>query len=71
MSAAAFGLSTRGVADIFPSCSYILCYSDVTSDQTLLTINIYDRNEDDQHFLGMVEIKPVLKHDHSVDQWYK
>ncbi|THG94194.1 hypothetical protein EW145_g8190, partial [Phellinidium pouzarii] len=44
---------------------------DVTSDQSVITFNVYDRAEDDQNFLGMVEIKPVLKHDHTVDQWYK
>ena len=47
-------------------------YSDVMSDQSLITFNIYDRSdEEQQNFLGMVEIKPVLKHDHTVDQWYK
>ncbi|KAI5123432.1 hypothetical protein M0805_006137 [Coniferiporia weirii] len=44
---------------------------DVTSDQTVITFNVYDRAEEEQNFLGMVEIKPVLKHDHTVDQWYK
>ena len=46
-------------------------YSDVTSDQSVITLNVYDRTEDEQIFLGMVEIKPVLKHDHTVDHWYK
>ena len=46
-------------------------YSDVTSDQTLITLNVYDRAEDENNFLGVVEIKPVLKHDHTVDHWYK
>lgn len=43
----------------------------MTSDQSVITLNVYDRTEDEQIFLGMVEIKPVLKHDHTVDHWYK
>ena len=46
-------------------------FSDVISDQSVITFNIYDRADEEQGFLGMVEIKPVLKHDHTVDQWYK
>ncbi|TDL29417.1 kinase-like protein [Rickenella mellea] len=44
---------------------------DVTSDQSVITFNIYDRSAKDQHFLGMFDIKPVLVHDHTVDNWYK
>ena len=37
-------------------------------------IDIYDRYVDETSvtsgFLGMLEIKPVLVHDHSVDNWY-
>ncbi|KAJ3472777.1 hypothetical protein NLI96_g13258 [Meripilus lineatus] len=44
---------------------------DVTSDQSVITFNIYDRAVDDLGFLGTVQIKPVLVHDHTVDQWYK
>lgn len=50
---------------------YFVFDSDVTSDQSVITFNVYDRADEEQHFLGMVEIKPVLKHDHTVDQWYK
>lgn len=46
-------------------------YSDVTSDQSLITFNVYDRAEEENNFLGMVEIKPVLKNEHTVDHWYK
>ncbi|KIM45830.1 hypothetical protein M413DRAFT_16670 [Hebeloma cylindrosporum] len=44
---------------------------DVTSEEALITLNCYDRAVSDQGFLGTVQIKPVLIHDHTVDQWYK
>ncbi|KDR83366.1 hypothetical protein GALMADRAFT_55345 [Galerina marginata CBS 339.88] len=44
---------------------------DVTSEQSMITLNVYDRARSDQGFLGTVQIKPVLIHDHTVDQWYK
>ena len=33
--------------------------------------NIYDRSEDLHTFVGTVQIKPTLIHDHTVDHWYK
>ncbi|CAE7220281.1 unnamed protein product [Rhizoctonia solani] len=42
---------------------------DVTQDNTMITFTVYDRQEEDEAFLGMLELKPVLKHDHTVDQW--
>ena len=45
--------------------------SDVTSEQSAITFNIYDRAVSDLGFLGTVQIKPALVHDHTVDQWYK
>ncbi|KAF8803859.1 kinase-like protein [Phlegmacium glaucopus] len=44
---------------------------DVTSEASVITFNVYDRAVSDQGFLGTVQIKPVLIHDHTVDQWYK
>ncbi|KAF8897307.1 kinase-like domain-containing protein [Infundibulicybe gibba] len=44
---------------------------DVTSEESLITFNVYDRSVSDQGFLGTVQIKPVLIHDHTVDHWYK
>ncbi|KAG6880075.1 hypothetical protein C0992_006887 [Termitomyces sp. T32_za158] len=44
---------------------------DVTSEHSLITFNVYDRAAQDQGFLGTVQVKPVLIHDHTVDQWYK
>ncbi|KAJ7904285.1 kinase-like domain-containing protein [Mycena olivaceomarginata] len=44
---------------------------DVTSGASLITFNVYDRAGVDHSFLGTVQIKPVLIHDHTVDQWYK
>ncbi|KAF8901721.1 kinase-like domain-containing protein [Gymnopilus junonius] len=44
---------------------------DVTSEDSLITFSLYDRAVSDQGFLGTIQIKPVLIHDHTVDQWYK
>ncbi|KAH6915385.1 AGC/Akt protein kinase [Coprinopsis sp. MPI-PUGE-AT-0042] len=44
---------------------------DVTSEDSVITLNVYDRAASDQGFLGAVQIKPVLVHEHTVDQWYK
>ncbi|KAF9563708.1 Pkinase-domain-containing protein [Agrocybe pediades] len=44
---------------------------DVTSEEASIICNVYDRAVSDQGFLGTVQIKPVLIHDHTVDQWYK
>ncbi|KAI0081670.1 kinase-like protein [Panus rudis PR-1116 ss-1] len=44
---------------------------DVTSDQSAITFNVYDRAVSDLGFLGTLQIKPVLRHEHTVDQWYK
>jgi serine/threonine protein kinase len=44
---------------------------DVTSEEPVIIFNVYDRSIKDQGFLGTVQIKPVLIHDHTVDQWYK
>ncbi|KAF8559049.1 serine/threonine protein kinase [Imleria badia] len=43
---------------------------DVTSEESLITFNVYDRVSD-HFFLGTFQIKPVLVHDHTVDQWFK
>ncbi|KAF8760166.1 Protein kinase C terminal domain [Rhizoctonia solani] len=45
--------------------------SDVTQENTTITFTVYDRQEEDEAFLGMLEMKPVLKHEHTVDQWIK
>ncbi|KII95796.1 hypothetical protein PLICRDRAFT_98198 [Plicaturopsis crispa FD-325 SS-3] len=44
---------------------------DVTMVNSSITLNVYDRAVEDQGFLGTVQIKPLLIHDHTVDQWYK
>ncbi|KXN87888.1 Serine/threonine-protein kinase SCH9 [Leucoagaricus sp. SymC.cos] len=44
---------------------------DVTSEDSQITCNVYDRAVSDQGFLGTVKIKPVLVHDHTVDDWFK
>ncbi|KAI0750693.1 Pkinase-domain-containing protein [Daedaleopsis nitida] len=44
---------------------------DVTSEQSVITFSVYDRSLSVHAFLGTVQIKPALVHDHTVDQWYK
>ncbi|KAF9263639.1 kinase-like protein [Marasmius fiardii PR-910] len=44
---------------------------DVTNENSVVTFNVYDRSVSDPGFLGRLEIKPILVHDHTVDQWYK
>ncbi|KAF9449894.1 Pkinase-domain-containing protein [Macrolepiota fuliginosa MF-IS2] len=44
---------------------------DVTTEDSQITCMVYDRAVSDQGFLGTVKIKPVLIHDHTVDDWYK
>lgn len=36
-----------------------------------MVCSIYDRSEDLHTFVGTVQIKPTLIHDHTVDHWYK
>ena len=43
----------------------------MTSEQSVITFNIYDRAVNDLGFLGTVQIKPALVHDLTVDEWYK
>ena len=49
----------------------LMPHSDVTSEQSVITFSVYDRALSEQPFLGTVQIKPALVHDHTVDQWYK
>ncbi|TRM68345.1 putative serine/threonine protein kinase [Schizophyllum amplum] len=44
---------------------------DVTSSKSHITFSVYDRAQQDQGFLGMLQITPALVHEHTVDQWYK
>ncbi|KAH9918231.1 Pkinase-domain-containing protein [Epithele typhae] len=44
---------------------------DVTSEQSVVTLCVYDRSLFEHAFLGTVQIKPALVHEHTVDQWYK
>ena len=45
--------------------------SDVTSEDSAVTFNIYDRAASDLGFLGMVQVKPSLIDGLTTDQWYK
>ncbi|KAJ6486708.1 kinase-like domain-containing protein [Mycena sanguinolenta] len=44
---------------------------DVFSEASLITFNVYDGADSNHTFLGTVQIKPVLVHDNTIDQWYK
>ncbi|KAG9036475.1 hypothetical protein FRB95_008773 [Tulasnella sp. JGI-2019a] len=44
---------------------------DVISNQSQLMFEVYDRNVAEGGFLGFIEMKPVLVHEHTVDQWLK
>jgi hypothetical protein len=48
----------------------LIC-SDVTRQDSHLNLTIYDRASTDNYLLGNVQIRPVLRNDHTVDQWYK
>lgn len=50
---------------------FLLIYSDVTSEQSAITLNVYDRASEDQGFLGTLQVKPVFVHEHTLDHWYK
>jgi hypothetical protein len=49
----------------------LIISSDVTSEASLITFNVYDRAGGDRGFLGTVAIEPVLIHDNTVDRWYR
>ncbi|KAI0320695.1 kinase-like domain-containing protein [Amylostereum chailletii] len=44
---------------------------DVTSERSTIAFNVYDRSQEEQPYLGTVQYKPILVHDHTVDQWFK
>ncbi|KAK7695957.1 hypothetical protein QCA50_000596 [Cerrena zonata] len=44
---------------------------DVTSEQSAITLNVYDRTSNDLGFLGTFQVRPVLVHEHTIDHWYK
>jgi len=52
------------------SSAAVAVFSDVTSDRSLMYLSIYDRGLNGEEFIGRVEVKPVLVHDHTVDRWY-
>ncbi|KAJ7591316.1 kinase-like protein [Mycena floridula] len=43
---------------------------DVTSPESLVTFTVYDRSLPEHAFLGSVQIRPSLMHDHTLDGWY-
>ena len=49
----------------------VVDFSDVTSEESPIIFNVYDRGVEEHGFLGTVQIKPILVHDHTVDEWYK
>ena len=45
--------------------------SDLTSSNSALHVSVYDRSREGEGFLGMLDIKPVLKDGYTLDSWYK
>lgn len=37
----------------------------------MVLVSVYDRGRAGEGFLGMLQIKPVLKDGYTIDQWYK
>ncbi len=62
--------SHRGQIPPMTSSHYPLP-SDVTSEESTIQFNIYDRADENHGFIGSVQVKPTLVHDHTVDQWFK
>ena len=44
--------------------------SDVTSDNSPVTVCVYDRETEVEAFLGLVDIQPKLSHGWSSDEWH-
>ncbi|KAK4684140.1 serine/threonine protein kinase SCH9, partial [Tremellales sp. Uapishka_1] len=44
---------------------------DLTSSNSMVHVTVYDRNKEGEGFLGMLDIKPVLKDGYTLDNWYK
>lgn len=44
--------------------------SDVTQENSPVTICVYDRSSEEETFLGLVDIQPKQQHGWSVDDWY-
>ncbi|KZW04096.1 kinase-like protein [Exidia glandulosa HHB12029] len=66
------GLAALGRSAASPIWKHEVSF-DVTSEDAAnaISFNIYDRASEAEAFLGTLDIKPVFKHDHTVDQWYK
>jgi len=45
--------------------------SDLTSSNSALHVSVYDRRREGEGFLGMLDIKPVLKDQYTLDSWYQ
>ncbi|RSH81920.1 uncharacterized protein EHS24_008117 [Apiotrichum porosum] len=43
---------------------------DLTQATSAILVSVYDRNKAGEGFLGMLQIKPVLKDGFTLDQWY-
>jgi len=44
---------------------------DLTQHTSAILVSVYDRNKAGEGFLGMLQIRPVLKDGYTLDQWYK
>ena len=45
--------------------------SDLTSSTSAIHVSVYDRSREGEGFLGMLDIKPILKDSYTLDSWYK
>ncbi|CEQ39461.1 SPOSA6832_01008 [Sporobolomyces salmonicolor] len=45
-------------------------FFDVMNEKSVLQVQIYDRSIEEEMFLGVVEIRPKLVNNHTVDQWF-
>lgn len=45
--------------------------SDLTSTTSALHVSVYDRSREGEGFLGMLDIKPILKDGYTLDAWCK
>ncbi len=51
--------------------SILSVLSDLTSSNSALHVSVYDRSREGEGFLGMLDIKPVLKDGYTLDSRYK
>lgn len=51
-------------------CTALTRLSDVMHEKSMIQVQIFDRSVEEEMFLGMAEIRPLLVNGHTVDQWF-